>query len=184
MKKLLFGAAALLVMVMASCNGASEKAREDSIRIADSIAQIEAAKAAAEQARLDSIRQDSIQNAEEFSRVVKALENLPNEKDKIVGYLTALGFKGSKKTSTRTQDYIGSEIEVEVEKYHYTFTLGDKSITYSMDFEDTLAFGSCTQKITVEGDDDALDCLYRAARKKYDNVSKRGNTIVIEESWA
>ena len=63
MKKLLFGAAALLLMASCSGNTTKEKAKEDSIRIADSIAQVEAAKAAAEQARMDSIRQDSINNA-------------------------------------------------------------------------------------------------------------------------
>ena len=58
MKKLLFGATALLLMASCSGNGTNEKAKEDSARIADSIAQVENAKAAAEQARLDSIRQD------------------------------------------------------------------------------------------------------------------------------
>ena len=62
MKKIFIGAVALCMMVMVSCSGnhGVEKGRDDSARIADSIAQVEAAKAAAEQARLDSIRQDSI----------------------------------------------------------------------------------------------------------------------------
>lgn len=63
MKKILFGAAALFFIVSCSGNGASEKSNEDSLRVADSIAQAEAAQAAAEEARLDSIRQDSINNA-------------------------------------------------------------------------------------------------------------------------
>lgn len=60
MKKLLFGAAALFLMASCAGNGTSEKAREDSARIADSIAQVKAA----EEARLDSIRLDSIAKAE------------------------------------------------------------------------------------------------------------------------
>lgn len=64
MKRILFGISALFLMASCSGNGASEKVREDSARIADSIAQVEAAKAAVEQARLDSIRQDSIAKAE------------------------------------------------------------------------------------------------------------------------
>ena len=77
MKKVVSGAAALLLLASCSGNGASEKAKEDSIRIADSIAQVEAAQAAAEQARLesmrqDSIRQDSIERAE-FPEVVRKL---------------------------------------------------------------------------------------------------------------
>ena len=55
MKKLLFGLAALFLLT--SCVGKrnSEKTREDSARVADSIAQVEAAKAVVEQARQDSI---------------------------------------------------------------------------------------------------------------------------------
>ena len=60
MKKLLFGAVALLLMANCSGNGAKEKVNEDSLRAADSIAQVETAKVAAEQARQDSIRQDSV----------------------------------------------------------------------------------------------------------------------------
>ena len=64
MKNLLLGAAALFLMASCSGNGTTEKTNEDSTRIADSIAQVEAAQAAAEQARQDSIRQDSIAKAE------------------------------------------------------------------------------------------------------------------------
>lgn len=60
MKKIFFGAVMMLLMASCSGNGTTKKASDDSARIADSIAQVEAAKAAAEQARLDSIRQDSI----------------------------------------------------------------------------------------------------------------------------
>ena len=66
MKKLLLEASALILMASCAGNGASEKANEDSARIADSIAQVEATQAAAEQARLDSIRQDSIAKEEEM----------------------------------------------------------------------------------------------------------------------
>lgn len=76
MKKLLFGAAALLLIVSCSGNGASEKANDDSARISDSIAQVEAAKAAAEQARLDSLRQDSIAQAEESAKVAAQYDKL------------------------------------------------------------------------------------------------------------
>lgn len=85
MKKLLFGISALLSLASCSGNGASEKAREDSTRIADSIAQVEAAKAAVEQARLDSIRQDSIAKAEVaaqyddlVNQLVSAVNNIDN----------------------------------------------------------------------------------------------------------
>ena len=61
MKKFSFiSLGALVISLLLSCSGGgtSEKAKEDSIRIADSIAQAEA-----EQARLESMRQDSITQA-------------------------------------------------------------------------------------------------------------------------
>lgn len=79
MKKLLFGAAALLLMTSCAGNGASEKSHDDSTRIADSIALVESANAVAEQARLDSIRQDSIQKETEkaeFSEIQSLVKNL------------------------------------------------------------------------------------------------------------
>ena len=83
MKKILYVALSIITagIWVASCtNGGSggnaEKLREDSIRIADSIAEEEAAKAqalqAAEQVRLDSLRQDSIEERE------KVLANIPS----------------------------------------------------------------------------------------------------------
>lgn len=56
----------ILIGCSSKSDMAQEQARQDSIRIADSIAQVEAAQAAAEQARLDSIRQDSIANEEKM----------------------------------------------------------------------------------------------------------------------
>lgn len=83
MKKLLFGIVFLLFMTSCHSNGDSEKAKEDSARIADSIALIEAA---VEQARQDSIRQDSIAKAEKaqeaaqyddlLNRYIKSVNNL------------------------------------------------------------------------------------------------------------
>lgn len=75
MKKLLFGAATLLLISSCSGNSIKEKAKEDSIRIADSIAQVDASKAAAEQARLDSIRQDSIQKEADFAEIQSVVKN-------------------------------------------------------------------------------------------------------------
>ena len=79
MKKLLFGAVALLLMASCSGNGTTEKANDDSARIADSIAQVEAAKAAAEQARVDSLRQDSIANAEKAAQEASKYDDLINQ---------------------------------------------------------------------------------------------------------
>lgn len=75
MKKLLFGAAALLLMASCSGNGTAEKAKDDSASVADSIAKVEAAKGAAKQARLDSLRQDSIQKEADFAEIQSLVKN-------------------------------------------------------------------------------------------------------------
>ena len=185
MKKLLFGAVSLLLL--ASCSGnndASQKTGEDSTPIADSIAQVDTQKVIAEQATLEADPKDEVKKDEEFAKVVKALERLPENKDKIGAYLKKLGFNGKKTTSKEVEDYLGYKIEVEVEKYHYTLTMGDKSITYSLEFEDTLSFGSSTEKITIEGDEEALENYYRFAKKKDAEVKKKGNTVIITVGWA
>ena len=185
MKKLLFGVAAILMMTGCSGNNdASQKTVEDSTPIADSITQVETQKVIAEQATPEAEPKDEVKKDEEFAKVVKALERLPENKDKIGAYLKKLGFNGKKTTSKKIEDYLGDKIEVEVEKYHYTLTMGDKSITYSLEFEDTLAFGSSTEKITIEGDEEALENYYRFAKKKDAEVKKKGNTVIITESWA
>ena len=80
MKKLLFGVAAIMLMTSCAGNGASEKAREDSVRIADSIVQIETQQeSAAEQSRLDSIRQDSIAKAEKAEKAASQYDNMIKE---------------------------------------------------------------------------------------------------------
>lgn len=193
MKKILFGAAAILAMVMASCNGNNntEKVIENSTpevsaSTPDTIAQMEAAEAAAEQTRQEYMRQSSIENAEEFQRVVKALEKFPEDRRDIDRFLTGLGFEGGMKKSRKTEWLDDYDVELEVEKYRYSLTLGEYKITYSMDFEDSIAFGNSTEKFTIEGDKDALERFYRVMRKKLINkeVSKKGNTVIIKEGWA
>ena len=102
MKKILFGAAALFLMTNCSGNGTTEKTSEDSIRIADSIAQVEAAQAAAEQARQDSIRQDSIAKAE----VAAKYDDLVNE------YVSNANIFYKKARTCRTNSQYASTVEV------------------------------------------------------------------------
>ena len=142
MKKLLFGISALLLLASCSGNGASEKAREDSTRIADSIAQVEAAKVAAEQARLDSIRADSIKQAEADAFYNK----LPDPK-KIVwdvkagNYLKKLGFSGN------------TQVDGDYAEGTYILTDGDK--TCKVHFETETNVGET--EVTITGDDNALE---------------------------
>lgn len=90
MKKFLFGAAALILIASCSGNDASEKVREDSTRIADSIAQVETtrqAEIAAEQARQDSIRQDSIAKVEKAAQEASQYDDLVNQYAALVNKL-------------------------------------------------------------------------------------------------
>lgn len=101
---------------LTGCGGKdTEKIREDSIRVADSIAAVEAARAA-EQARLDSIRQDSIKMAEEELAnrltILTFCKYNPDDRvmdqlggSQIYAKLKALGFE---KTS-QTTEYHGDE---------------------------------------------------------------------------
>ena len=171
MKKLLLGAIVIFLMASCSGNGASEKANEDSIRIADSIAQVEAAKVAAEQARLDSIRADSIKQVEADAFYNK----LPDPK-KIVwdgkagNYLKKLGFSGN---THGDEDYAEGT---------YILTYGDKTCKVHFTTEPNEG----DTEVTITGDDNALEKFYKRASKMRASyfeggteVTKKGNTIYI-----
>lgn len=185
MKKLLFGAAALILMASCSGNGtSSEKDTEDSTRIADSIAQVEAAKAAAEQARLDSIRQDSIkQDSVKNEELKKFHAAIPNYKkffseqgySSLSSYLKKLGYVGSTK-EVPTMD--GPKL-----KGNFKFNAGKKSI----DIQYEQLMGRMSAKITFNGDQEALSKFYKDAKKLQGradwwqcNVSQKGNTVIID----
>lgn len=102
MKKLLFGIAAL--MLMASCNGnkaGSENTDKDSSSFSDSIAQLEVtnqaeetALAAAEQARIDSLRQDSIAKVEKTVKKASQYDELINQYVSAVNTVEKAAHKG------------------------------------------------------------------------------------------
>ena len=171
----------MLLCVATSCASKenTEKLREDSIRQADSIAAVEAALQAQEQARLDSIRQDSIAKAE-VENFFKALPD-PN---KIVWemnagkYLKSLGFEGSTKIINKDE---------EESEGTYTLTMGDR--VCKVHFTTTFNEGDTEVKIT--GDEDALTKFYQKAAKMkatYEEggttVEKKGNTVIISSFGA
>lgn len=88
---------------LTGCTGRNmEREREDSIRQADSIKAAlqaeEEAKAAAEQARLDSLRQDSILPIERAIAVIPTFKEIQNSQD-LVSFFKKRGFTISKKTA-------------------------------------------------------------------------------------
>ena len=92
MKKLLLGATVLLLMAGCSGHGTAEKTKEDSTRIADSIAQVEAAN---EQARLDSLRQDSIAKVEKAAQQAAQYDDLVNQFVSVVNNIDNAHKKGN-----------------------------------------------------------------------------------------
>lgn len=170
----------VILLLTASCveKGTSDKAKEDSARIADSIAQVEDAKIAAEQARLDSIRKDSINNAEAdlFYNSLPNIKKLAiGDHTKITKYLHSLGFKGSYKELGKEEDWraIGT----------FTMEEGQRKCTIN-------AFVSGYDEsydITITGDDEIKDKYYKETKKIkhtiYDCTIKpklKGNTIAID----
>lgn len=130
MKKCSFislGSLALLLLSM-SCSdgGRAQREREDSIRIADSIAQVEAAQAAAEQARLDSIRQDSIAQEEKLNLAQKSfIDNTSWLKT-----LPKFGFElKSKKTTEDWDEWEGTDRVLET-RYVYQRDLNGRIVTF------------------------------------------------------
>lgn len=185
MKKILFGATALILMVSCSGNGTSyEKARQDSIRIADSIAQVEAAKAIAEQARQDSIRQDSIK------RIEKAIASIPSfyefEKNSHRGkFLKERGFNVTEKYV-----YEGGDL---VDYYDVKATF-QPTEGISCTFKNNMG-GAAGFSITIDGAPDVLNKIYEDAKsfvktrnKQYSSegseecgeVSLKNNTVKVE----
>ena len=184
MKKLLFGAAALFLIASCGGNGTSEKVREDSSHIADSIAQVEAAKAAAEQARLDSLSQDSIKKIE------KAIASIPTfyefEKNSYRGkFFKERGFRVTEKYINVGGD-IGDYYDVKA-----TF----KPIEgISCTFKNYLG-GAGGFSITIDGAPEVLNKIHIDAKsfikarnkqfrsegsEEFGQVSMKNNTVKVE----
>lgn len=117
MRKLLFGAVALLLMASCAGNGGSEKAGTDSSQTTDSPVQTEvAAKAEAEQARQDSIRQDSITKAEKAAKEEKAAsqyDDLVNQYVACINKLDKAGRNGEwKKVDQLTKKHYNLQVKI------------------------------------------------------------------------
>lgn len=178
MKKILFGATALLLLGACSGNGTTEKAREDFTRVADSKGPVESTEAAVEQVCLDSLRADSIQKKEEKS----FYNSLPNirklvetEFRKETKYLHSLGFKGSFQERGKEEDWLAEG----------TFTLekGQRKCVVNAHVD---GYSEC-YKITITGDDEAKELYYNETKKytrtKYGTPIKnklKGNTIIVD----
>ena len=136
MKKFIFLIVIASLTLLLSCgrDKAANKAYRDSIRTADSLSQVEAArqaeeakKAAAEQARLDSLRQDSINQEEKMKLGQLSFISHKGDWKKI---LPKFGFKlTSKKTHKEPSDYNEEDIW-EITDYVYSRNLNGRKVTF------------------------------------------------------
>lgn len=92
MKKNLLGVAVLLLLASCMGNNTTEKGNEDSANIVDSVAKAEIDKtASAEQARPDSIRQDSVVKVEKVEKAEKAEKAEKSKYDDLINqYVSAV----------------------------------------------------------------------------------------------
>lgn len=181
MKKLLLLIPAVALLI-GGCGKFGEKKRiQDSIREADSIAAYEAAVAAAEAARADSIRRDSI------AAVQSALENIPTFNQVMDAYDRKSLFK-SKGFATSTKEVYNEMYDMYEPMLTATYNPAP-GISYKYK-EDWGGF-----KITITGAPDFLDQYYAAAKawmEKYkrdagsddwwaqaSSATKSGNTITL-----
>ena len=142
-----FGILILLFITMGCSEGRKvNNELEDSERIADSIAQIEAVRAAeaAEQARLDSIRQDSIENTKTptfqtfcYPYNVDGIVTLQDfyKASHIEKSLKNLGFKLEDTKKETRETYDGEDVYTVILK-SFIKTMGDKTITVTFDNDD------------------------------------------------
>ena len=199
MKKILFMAVALVAMTACTSTGKTDSSNTeatDSIA-SDSILEADAFNQAKDAARLDSIRQDSIKQdsirQDSIAKVDanKFAKSIPDPKKltdigKIDKYLNSLGFTGT------TAKLAGQKDFSEGSTGTYTLKDGDKTCTVTWDegeYADSGCYGYAI-KVTITGDDAALDTFYKNARKikssgQDESVSaeKSGNAVVIEGNF-
>lgn len=187
MKKLLFGVAALMLMASCAGNGSNDKVDENADATEQS-AQVEETTETDQDKEAEALEaeKEAAANDAAFEKAVNGLGKIDNySKGKLDKYLKGLGFKGSWKSSTKKEYNAMSEAEIDVNivSYKYEFTAGDKTIKFNEKLEEDITGGSCTIKVSIEGDDEALSSFYKTAKKLGDQVSKKGNTVTITTGW-
>lgn len=168
MKKAILSAALLLALT--ACGSDKEKAAADSAR-ADSIAAVEAQHAAeaAEQARLDSIRQDSINQANLFAAKVPLFGQI-NEKygDQLAAFFKSRGFDVSYTYGKTWEPETGDMTPVK--QINATLKVGDNECTYRERHNDA----GYAQIMTIKGAPEKLN-EYAASARAYIATMKKQN---------
>lgn len=172
MKKLLLGASALLLMASCSGNGASEKANDDSVRMADSIAQVEVVT----QADSTAIEAPEAEKAPElnvsafYKKAGSGQYSILSLK-KVQECLTNAGFtlkeKGTEKVTRGPYDdevarypewtYENGSLEVEI----VTYPRGSEVYYIDFEFEDKASADEFIKNAKADGFKKESDGLYK-----------------------
>ena len=205
-KKVLFGAVALILMASCSGNG-NKQLKAPQTLASDSVTQAESA---AEQARRDSIRQDSIRNAEFEAFNINLFvspfreegfkgKGMEIKSDKQISKaLTNLGFSENKSVRTRYEEICGNDETWKSTKYTYSKAIGDKTIIVESEDEVEIIFPDSElkdkfmksaikagyKKVKNDTDRDGIfyegpsDCYYRGS-----DIIVQGNKVFITVRW-
>lgn len=172
MRKFLFFAVSLILL--AACGGRGSGDGADSQALADSLARVEAERAA-ELARLDSLRQDSIFRAQSEVFIgllpdAKALSMKEFDNGTLSPYLRTIGFSQSGQYSWQLD------------------TLGRKCIVSVAETDQVSEGPGLRFKVTISGDTAALNSYYRQALALQEamfgsdySVSLQDSTVVTTE---
>lgn len=178
MKKVLFGAAALLLMASCSGNG-EEKSATDTSAVTDTAIQTDNG---VQNEKTDALKNSEadLKQADDGNDSKAILAALPDPKRLLkegdpAKYLKSLGFKGSQKEKT-------NEFGETTLVGKYSFNAGNKSI--SIRWENLM--GTDEWDVTIKDDDQALEEFYSKAKKQQGKgtyweikVKKSGNTVKI-----
>ena len=188
----------VLPAVIISCSGGknAEQEREDSIRRADSLAAIEAQIEALEQARLDSLRQDSLNRVaskltfQTFSVSEKvdgvSLQSLDSDK-KIESRLKEKGFELTETKKEQKKDYDWTPQNptfYTVTVKTYTKTIGDKTTVVKLEGGDGYV-SNVVINFPDSSDVDEFKSTVKGKLKDPDvywhemNISYKGSTVEI-----
>ncbi|MCH5236619.1 MAG: hypothetical protein J1E95_02330 [Muribaculaceae bacterium] len=198
MKKLFLGFLILGFLVNCTGKNSSVVINEDSVNQKNLISTTDTTQKITEELSHDinhsPIKQDTLLQTQEETPLSEEKEDFVNKipdplkllknKDK---YLKSLGYKGTlKKSKNASPGYTESQ------KGTFVFSSGSKTCEISLfreyeKWENEIACDRYEYKVTISGDDDALENFYKKAKKLRSsgddgfssNVNKKGNTVIL-----
>ncbi|MDE6273248.1 MAG: hypothetical protein K2M31_09625 [Muribaculaceae bacterium] len=180
---------ALLLCLFSACSNSDKQHEEDSIRRADSLAAIEAAEKAAEEARLDSIRQDSIEKAE---KLIASIPTFKEIRDAVSTFDTAKQlnlFKSRGFTSNyKKHTYTVSEEEAGAEEPGTYTVNGPVTATLTIDGNEVCKYQELNNhgwgfKITINDAPQILEKMKKDADEYFRKDATAGGYFADDSYW-